>query len=74
MPNIHTVNAARARVAARRRWADAGRDVDVPGAERDLRAAVLAERIRETVAEAPPLTADQVAQLRGLLTTEEAAA
>lgn len=36
-------------------------------AARDLRAASLAEYITRRVAEAPPLTAEQVERLRGLL-------
>lgn len=56
----------RGRVAAlsRSRTAD---DPDLQGARRDLRAARLADYITRTVAEAPPLTADQRDTLATLL-------
>lgn len=60
--------AERARVASltRSRPAD---DPDLVNARRDLRAERLAEAIRKTVAEAPPLTDEQRARLASLLHT-----
>lgn len=42
-------------------------DPQLPGLRRDLRAAALAEHIRKVVDTAPPLTAEQIEGLRGLL-------
>ncbi|MGH3838190.1 MAG: hypothetical protein ACRDSF_21220 [Pseudonocardiaceae bacterium] len=43
-------------------------------ADRDYRAEVLAEHIREVVDTAPPLSAEQIEQLRGLLPAPVASA
>jgi hypothetical protein len=57
----------RARIAAKRRHH--GPDADVADDIRNMRAARAEDYIRSLVASAPPLTPDQTARLRLLLTT-----
>jgi hypothetical protein len=59
---------ARARAAALQRWRPEAAE-EIAELNRDVRAGVLAERIREAVAQEPPLTRRQVATLRRLLGT-----
>jgi hypothetical protein len=57
----------RARIAGLRSRGRAADAPEVIDAQRDLAAARLAEHIRKVVDTAPPLTPEQIEQLRGLL-------
>lgn len=70
MPTGPALSAAGRRLKARRAILARHRGPhhpDTVAAESDYRTEVLAEHIRKVAAAAPPLSADQIEQLRGLL-------